>query len=91
MLRFTQRTSENRFENMLRAFALPQREQSDPKWGGQGRPHHIENKLRKGFKKTLKPGGRLCIDESMFSWLGWACFKTAWKEDHQEETPPHRP
>jgi hypothetical protein len=68
---------------MLRAFTLPQHAQSDPKWGGQGRPHYMENKfekfqevrfvtdeMRKSFQNALKPGGWLCIDESMFSWLG---------------------
>jgi hypothetical protein len=93
VLKFTQHMSEHRFENTLRAFTLPQHEQSDPKWwGGQGRPHYMEKKfdkfqevrfftdeMRKSFQNALKPGGWLCIDESMFSWLGRALKLPGWK------------
>jgi hypothetical protein len=35
--------------------------------------------MRKSFQNALKPGGWLCIDKSMFSWLGRALKLPGWK------------
>ena len=92
LMKFAQYMPEKRFENILRAFTLPQYKRSDPGWGGPGRPHYEEkkfdkfqevrfftDKMRKQFQNALKPGGWLCIDESMFSWLGRALKLPGWK------------
>ena len=92
ILRFHQYMPEKRFENILRAFTLPQYKHSDSGWGGQGRAHYLIKKfdkfqevrfftdeMRKQFQNALKPVGWLCIDESMFSWLGRALKLPGWK------------
>ena len=92
VMKFTQYMSEHRFEFILRAFTLPQYKQANPKWGGQGRAHYLVKKfdkfqevrfftdeMRKQFQNAVKPGGWLCIDESMFSWLGRALKLPGWK------------
>ena len=92
IFKFTQYMTEHRFENILRCFTLPQYKQSDSGWGGQGRAHYLikkfdkfqevrffTDKMRQQFQDALKPGGWLCIDESMFSWLGRALKLPGWK------------
>ena len=92
IFKFTQCMTEHRFENILRCFTLPQYKQSDSGWGGQGRAHYLikkfdkfqevrffTDKMRQQFQDALKPGGWLCIDESMFSWLGRALKLPGWK------------
>ena len=92
IFKFTQYMTEHRFENILRCFTLPQYKQSDSGWGGQERAHYLikkfdkfqevrffTDKMRQQFRDALKPGGWLCIDESMFSWLGRALKLPGWK------------
>ena len=92
ILNFGQFMSEKRFEAILRAFTLPQYDRSDRKWGGPGRVEHERKRfdpfyetrrfcdlLRERFQSAMKPGGWLCIDESMFSWLGRAIKLPGWK------------
>ena len=92
MLNFGQYMPEKRFENVLRAFTLPQYKKTDPEWGGPGRQYYRTKQydkfqevrlftdfMRRQFQKALKPGGWLCIDESMFSWLGRALKLPGWK------------
>ena len=84
--------SRNRFENILRAFCLPQYTKEDPGWGGQGRQEYEKIKfdkffatrkftdvMRKRFNAAIKPGGWIVIDECMFSWLGQALKMAGWK------------
>ena len=92
MFKFHQYMPEKRFENILRAFTLPQYQQSDPEWGGEGREFYaikkfdkfqevrcFTNRMRKQIQNAMKPGGWLCIDGSMFSWLGRALKLPGWK------------
>ena len=92
IMKFQRYMSEKRFENILRAFTLPQYKKEDPEWGGEGREFYREQKydkfqevrkftdtMRKQFQNALKPGGWLCIDESMFAWLGRALKMPGWK------------
>ena len=92
MLKFGRWMSEKRFENILRTFALPQYKREDPEWGGPARTFYSSIKfdkfqetrkftdmMRKRFQAAMKPGGWLCIDESMFSWLGRALKLPGWK------------
>ena len=84
--------SERRFENILRAFTLPQYSKTDPEWGGPGRQHYALKKfdsfwevrkftdiMKLQFAKAIKPGGWLTVDECMFSWLGRALNMPGWK------------
>jgi hypothetical protein len=102
IFKFTQHVTEHRFENTLRCFTLPQYKQSDSGWGGQGRAHHLikkfdkfqevrffTDKMRQQFRDALKPGGWLCIDESMFFVVG-AGFETSRVENNQAEATPYR-
>ena len=92
LFNFQKYMSEKRFENILRAFTLPQYTKDDPGWGGQGRDHYLIKKfdkffetrcftdlMRERFQSALKPGGWLCVDETMFSWLGRALKLPGWK------------
>ena len=92
VLKFSQYMHEKRFENILRAFSLPQYKYTDEEWGGQGREHYEYKKfdpffetrrffdhIRPMFQNAMKPGGWLCIDESMFSWLGRCMKLPGWK------------
>ena len=92
LLKFARYIPERRFENILRAFTLPQYTKEDPEWGGDGRQFYKDQKydkfqevrkftdtMRKQFQNAMKPGGWLCIDESMFSWLGRALKLPGWK------------
>ena len=92
MLKFGKYMKERRFESILRAFTLPQYKKDDPEWGGPARLYYTAQRydkfqetrrftdvMRKRFQTALKPGGWLCIDESMFSWLGRALKCPGWK------------
>ena len=92
MMKFNAFMPEKRFERILRAFTLPQYNKTDPGWGGEGRDYYKEKKydkfqevrfftdiMRRQFQQALKPGGWLCIDESLFSWLGRALKLPGWK------------
>ena len=92
VLNFGQYMTEKRFENILRAFSLPQYKRGESGWGGQGRAYYNDIKfdkfqevryfcdqMRKQFQDALKPGGWLCVDESMLSWLGRALKMPGWK------------
>ena len=85
LFKFGQYMQEKRFEQILRAFTLPQYKKGDAGWGGPAREFYKDKKydkfqetrrftdeIRARFQDALKPGGWLCIDESMFSWLGRA-------------------
>ena len=84
--------SENRFEQILRAFTLPTYSYTDEEWGGEARDFYEQKKydkcwetrkftdmMKKKFQDACKPGGWLCIDESMFSWLGRVLGMPGWK------------
>ena len=45
------------------------------------------DKMRQQFQDALKPGGWLCIDESMFSWLGRALKLPGWKRIKRKPHP----
>ena len=82
----------NRFENILRAFRLPQYAKDDPAWGGDGAVAYADTRYDKFqetrkftdmcrvlFQNAIKPGGWICIDECMFSWLGRMLKLPGWK------------
>jgi hypothetical protein len=92
VLKFGQCTPEKTFENALRAFTLPMHKCTDEEWGGPGREEHEEEKFnpffatrkfsdqtRERFQNAIKPCGWLCMDGSMFSWLGRALKSPGWK------------
>ena len=92
ILNFGKYMSEARFEGILRAFALPQYRHDEPGWGGPARElYELKNfdpffetrkfcdAMRTHFRDAMRPGGWLCIDESMFSWLGRALKLPGWK------------
>ena len=92
LMDFGKMMARNRFESILRAFSLPQYEYEDPEWGGEGRKEYEKKKfdpffrtrkftdaMRKRFQDAMKPGGWLCVDECMFSWLGRALKLPGWK------------
>ena len=84
MLHFGNYMPEKRFEQILRAFSLPMYIEDDEEWGGPGREHYEDKKfdsfwetqrfcdmMKERFQNAMKPGGWLCVDECMFSWLAW--------------------
>ena len=92
IFKFHQYMEEKRFENILRAFCLPQYKKEAAGWGGPAREHYRQKKydkfqetrrftdeMRVRFQDAMKPSGWLCIDESMFSWLGRALKCPGWK------------
>ena len=92
MLQFQRYMSEKRFENILRAFTLPKYTTDEAGWGGPGRAHYKEKNfdkfwevrkftdlMKERFENAIKPGGWLCVDECMFSWLGRALDMPGWK------------
>ena len=83
---------EKRFESILRAFTMPSYQYSEAGWGGPARALYEAKKfdpfwetrkfadvIRKQFQDAIRPGGWICIDESMFSWLGRALKLPGWK------------
>jgi len=91
-LAFAKYMPERRFEAILRAFTLPQYTHDDAKWGGEGRAFYevkrfdkfwetrrFMDEIRERFQAAIKPGGWICIDESMLSWLGRALKLPGWK------------
>jgi hypothetical protein len=84
--------TERRFENILRAFALPMYGMDEEGWGGPAKAVYraknqdrffqtrkFTDEIKAAFKKAIDPGGWLCVDESVFSWLGRAWKFPGWK------------
>ena len=86
---FRKYMSENRFEQILRAFALPTWQRNHEKWGGAAgnkmkhdRFLHCRRYLddvKAAWIKAITPGGWLCLDESMTAWLGLTILMPGWK------------
>ena len=89
-----------RFEAILRSFTLPQYTRDDAEWGGEGRAYyelkkfdkfretrHFMDEIRARFQAAIKPGGRICIDESMLPWLGRALKLPEWKTIKRKPHP----
>ena len=68
--------------------------------GGEGRDFYDEKRydkcwetrkftdlMKTRFQEAMKPGGRLCIDESMFSWLGRVLGMPGWKVIKRKSHP----
>jgi hypothetical protein len=70
-LAFGKYMTEKRFEQIVRAFALPFYKKKNPKWGGAARRHikfdrslHCRcylDELKAAWIKAIEPGGWLCL------------------------------
>ena len=93
-LKFGKYMTEIEFENIKRAFTLPQYLPGSPNWNGPAPSHHEDGTTRhdRSFKTrrfwdminalwavAIVPGPHLCLDESMFVWLGLPLKFPGWK------------